>query len=205
MAFQAQKPSDLGLQLKTLFLKGQGVVTQNPGPAASSTRQFYSTHKGTDIGVPDRTPITPNFAGQYKSLGVQGGYGNRAAVYNPQEDRTYYLSHLSGMNAPTGNFQPGESIGYTGGTKGRYGSGNTTGPHLDVESEQGNTFAKLLSGIIKSVSKNSPVSGRQPKLDLSQMFGSARQKYGDSLRAISRNPNKLNSLAQKYGGRVFKI
>lgn len=120
-------PNEIAQQLNNWFLEGRGRVTQLPGAAAPSTQKYYKTHKGYDFGVSAGTPIKTEGL-EFIGSGMDGGYGQRLAAYDPKLDRTYYFSHLSNVqNTPEG------IRAYTGGIPGSYGAGNTTGAHLDVE------------------------------------------------------------------------
>lgn len=109
-------------------------VTQRPGPAEASTRKFYSTHKGYDYATPTGTQLKSPVAGQIIYAGLDNtGWGNRVGVYDPTTDKTTYLSHLSKINVKPGQrINYGDILGATGGRPGTYGSGNTTGAHLDI-------------------------------------------------------------------------
>jgi hypothetical protein len=118
--------------------------TQSPGPASASTRQFYSTHKGYDYATPVGTQIKAPITGNVVYAGLDNtGWGNRIGVYNPQTDKTTFLSHLSKINVKPGQkINYGDILGFTGGQRGAYGSGNTTGPHLDITEEAGRILDK---------------------------------------------------------------
>ena len=198
--FKAQQPTTLSQRLKDAFLQGQGVVTQTPGVADASTRQFYSYHPGYDIAENAGTPITPNFAGEVLgTYQATTGYGLRTLVKNPQTGEEYYLSHLSKDVLPQGSFQPGQTIGYTGGVPGTPGAGNTTGAHIDITPASGG-YADILASI-----RNSSPTAPRPQMDLNSAIATAKQKYGGSAYAVGNNPNKLASIAAIVGGRVVKL
>ena len=191
--------TQLGSYLKNLFLQGQGVITQTPGRAAPSVRKYYKYHPGYDISVKEGTPVTPSFAGKVVSSGMRGGYGQSVGLYNPQENKTYNLGHLSKILLPSGEFKAGQTIGYTGGRPGAYGAGQSTGPHVDIETQGGfASFANKLKTMLQ------PAQTRM-KIDLASLYESARKKYGSSLKLISRNKAALNKIAVQRGGRVIRV
>lgn len=197
----ATSPTQMGDYLKQLFLKGQGAITQSPGPAAPSTRRFYKTHQGYDVGVPAGTPITPSFSGTV--LGTyqdRTGFGQRQLVRNEATGESYYLSHLSKPIVKSGKFQAGQPISYTGGVPGTYGAGQTTGPHLDITAAGKNAYATILNNIRRLAP---PIS--KAKINLADIFTQAREKYGKGIKAVSTNQKKLSDIAGKYGGRVIKL
>jgi murein DD-endopeptidase MepM/ murein hydrolase activator NlpD len=109
-------------------------LTQGPGAAHPSTRKFYKTHQGYDFATPQGTQVKSPFEGEVVYAGMDNtGWGNRIGVYNPKTDRTTYLSHLSKIDVQPGQkISQGAVLGLTGGRKGSYGAGNTTGEHLDI-------------------------------------------------------------------------
>lgn len=196
-------PNQTAQQLMQLFLKGQGAVTQTPGPASANTRQFYSYHPGYDIGVNQGTPIYAPASGQVKNLGVQGGYGQRVSYYDPQTNKTYLLSHLSKVQS-TGNVKPGSIIGYSGGAKGTYGAGNTTGPHVDIEiySGQGN-FAQQLGKITNQMNQGTASTYRK-KINVGNIIAKAREQYGNKIGAVG-SKKYIQDLVNKGKGKMVKI
>lgn len=192
---------------RQLGLNGYG-VTQHKGAPSASTRKFYNYHEGTDYGTPAGTPIKPQFKGIYKgSINDQTGYGTRAVIYNPQTNQTEYLSHLSKLAGlqPGQEFQPGTTIGYTGGIPGTPGAGNTTGQHLDVVVKGGNSpqydFASYLANAVAGVAKSgSWRSNPQAAIN------AVKQQYGNKAVAVSSNPNKLQQLVGKYkNGKIVRV
>ena len=130
--------------LMNMYLGGAGVITQTPGQTYTNPRG----HKGYDIGIKP-TNITPSYSGRVTGVWQDPtGYGTRMSVYNPQTNKTDVLSHLSKVYLQAGQqFQPGVSVGMTGGVPGTYGAGRTTGAHIDVESYPGMVYANMLSKI----------------------------------------------------------
>jgi hypothetical protein len=128
---------DQARQLNAQWLSGQGKVTQLPGAADPSTRQFYSQHQGYDFGVPAGTPIKLPQDYNFVSEGYdKSGFGNRVALQDPKTGEITYLSHLSQMTPEQkGLVKAGTIIAYTGGVPGQPGAGNTTGAHLDITTD----------------------------------------------------------------------
>ncbi len=190
------KPSDLGNHLRQVFNLGAAPITQTPGAAHPSTRKFYSNHQGYDYGTQEGTAIRPNASGQIlQSYTDTSGFGNRALV-KLDSGESYYLSHLKNL-PKVGAFGAGQSIAYTGGRPGTFGAGNTIGAHLDIT--PAGAFNQIMRGISGGVDQ------ARRKVDLASVFQQARQKYGNSIKAVSTNPEKLKALAAKNGGRVIKI
>ena len=181
------------------FLAGKGRVTQLPGKAAPEVQKFYKYHKGYDYGTTEGTPITPSFAGEATDMGVVPGYGRRILVKNPATGQSYYVSHLSGVNFNTPNykFQAGTPIGLTGGVPGKYGAGSSTGAPVDIELANGTpNYQQLISKSLNTISK--PFS-------INNLLSAVKQKYGNSISAVSMNKAKLQALANKTGAKLVKI
>lgn len=189
-----KSPSQIAQELNQMFTGGKASVTQLPGAAAPSTRQFYSKHKGYDLGVAQGTEIKAPFAGKIVNSGMDStGYGQRIGIYNPTTNQTYYLSHLSKIATPTGDFTPGQTLAYTGGTPGSYGAGNTTGAHLDVEDYMG-MVTQPLKAAMSYAQRLGSIVNPQSVLD------KAKSMYGNRVVGVSNDPNKLKGM-----GRVVRI
>jgi len=185
----------LGESLKQSFLQGQGVITQGPGSSYS--------HRGInawDIGVPSGTPVVPTFNGTVKNLGNQGIYGNRAQVVNSDTGETYLLSHLSSV-LKNGQFTKGTPIAYTGGTKGAYGAGNSTGPHLDIM--PGGSY----SGAIRSIGQQAQQSMQNTgqKVNINALLSQAKTQYGNKLRMVTNSKAQADAYAKQKGYSVAKL
>lgn len=195
-------PQDIAEQLNKEWLQGAGAITQMPGKADASTQKFYSNHKGFDFGVKAGTPLKANKKYQVIGAGLDNtGYGNRVGLYDPESNRTTYLSHLSKILVDKGVVNPGTVIGYTGGRPGTYGAGNTTGEHLDAEIYEGN---KPLSFSMPSMYSNNNYNAKSGNYS-QNLIQSIKQKYGNTAIAISKDPNKLKDLARKKGGKIVKV
>lgn len=187
---QPLSPTEIAQKLQQEWLAGQGRVTQLPGTPAASTRKFYNRHKGYDIGVKAGTPVYAPSNLQVKDMGVQGGYGRRLAAYDPNSGQTYYLSHLSDV-ASQGDVSAGSILGYTGGTPGSYGAGNTTGAHIDFEIGSGDAPPSFAQQIAQQANTANQTTGANYSQQLLQR---ARQQ-NPNIRGIARDPNKLREAA----------
>lgn len=131
----------------------------------------------------------------------QSGYGQRAVVQLPTGEQ-WALSHLAKVVVPEGG-QDGQVFAYTGGAKGSYGSGNTTGPHLDISAfdpktvaaNVGNYYQQALRSVSQGAQKANPI----------KLLEAAKSKYGKNLVAYASNPQRLVDLAKKSGGRIIKL
>lgn len=196
--------SNLGQELMNMYLKGQGAITQAPGPAAPSTRKYYSTHKGYDIGITP-TDITPSYEGKLLSVWQDStGYGTRAAVYNPKTNQTDVLSHLQSVYLkPGSSFGAGTAIGRTGGVPGTPGAGNTTGAHLDVERYAGQAYANMLNNLRPSV-YGSSASHASSKVNVNDLLSNLREK-NKSFRAVGTNQSEVEAYAKQHGLKVIRL
>ena len=111
--------------------------TQGYGPAGASTRRFYKFHNGVDFGVPVGAPVFAategvvvavdnNDKGAWKNY----QYGKYILIQHDNNLSTLY-AHLSGQVVKVGDsVTRGQLIGHSGGARGTFGSGISTGPHL---------------------------------------------------------------------------
>jgi len=97
-------------------------------------------NRGADFSIPKNTPlsvpagdwmVSESFNGA-KSGGVGNatnrGYGNSVVLVNRLTGERIRYSHLNSVNVKPGQLvKPGQTVAYSGST------GNSTGPHLDVE------------------------------------------------------------------------
>lgn len=191
----------LGDRLKQLFLQGQGVVTQEAGAYNPKIERFSKgINTGTDIGVPVGTPITlpkGNWRIEEAYSGDRGkgyignasnrGYGNSVVARNVDTGEAYRFSHLLKSLVGTGQTLSGGILGYSGNT------GNTTGPHVDIE-----TYGRgqmIPSATLKTNRPSNP----------QDLFNLAKTKYGKTLRGITNDPKKLQQFAGKKGVKIQKI
>ncbi|MEM3335468.1 MAG: peptidoglycan DD-metalloendopeptidase family protein [Thermoplasmata archaeon] len=196
---QKQQPlNDYGEYLRQLFLKGQGTITATPGYYSpfGKTEQHY----GYDIGVPEGTQIIAPFSGKIVYSGVQGGYGQRLGIYDPQTNTTYYLSHLKQIIPKGTEIKAGELLALTGGTPGYWYSGRSTGPHVDIEIYQGQKLLGQSSSVpyqYQNISKGVITSFADKLRQLIKLPG---------VIAVARAGNpKLKELQQQRGGKIIRI
>lgn len=190
---------EMANQLQQDYLRGAGQITQLPGQAAASTRKYYSTHKGTDIGVPVSTPIYAPSDMEIVASGMRGGYGQSLAAYNPTSNQTTYFGHLSKIPVSSGVVKAGQILGYSGGAPGTYGAGNTTGAHVDIEQSSGRTpfnYSQAISSV-KRVANN---GGDYVK----NLINKVISQYGNRVRAVSTNEAKLKASLQP-GQQIIRV
>ncbi|HJR89438.1 MAG TPA: M23 family metallopeptidase [Aeromicrobium sp.] len=88
-------------------------------------------HTGLDFAGPSGSTIVSVARGIVKSVGYQGGYGNRTVITLGDGTDVWYC-HQSRIAVSAGEqVDPGQIIGFTGST------GNVTGPHLHLEIHPG--------------------------------------------------------------------
>ena len=180
-------------------------ITQYKGAPSAATRKYYSYHEGTDYGTNAGTPIRPTFQGKVlKNYMDNTGYGARTVIQNPSTGQTYTLSHLSGFQLPEGaTFNPGTTVALTGGLPGTWGSGNTTGQHLDVVMGNGvnqssQSFPTVLKNVMQSIQQASPQA----------LINKVKEMYGSRARAVAKGPQgaqQLQALQKKYGGKIVRV
>lgn len=92
------------------------------------TQNYWSRHRGLDIGSPPGTPIHAANAGTIAAAGWDtAGYGNMVLINHGNGYMTRY-GHLSEIDVQAGQaVQKGQVIGLVGST------GRSTGPHLHFE------------------------------------------------------------------------
>lgn len=114
-------------------------VTEWPG-GYSDIR--YGVHMGTDMGVPQGTELRATADGVISAIYVDNGSGNGVDI---RTDDGYVIRnwHLSEFRCTRGQrVSAGEVIGLTGGAKGTWGAGNSTGPHLHWEIRTNSNFTQ---------------------------------------------------------------
>ena len=107
----------------SLIRPTSGIVTSRFGA------RWGRTHKGTDIGANEGTPIYAAASGSVvvSQYGYNGGYGNYVIISHGNGIQTLY-GHCSELVAVEGqSVSQGELIAYVGST------GDSTGPHLHLE------------------------------------------------------------------------
>jgi len=120
------------------ILGKSGVITQRFGNKNPIEKFSGGVNYGTDIGVPKGTKVSVP-PGKWKVIeayagaeegksAVNRGYGNSILVQNQETGEKMRFSHLSQVGVRPGEIVDGNKIvGATGST------GNSTGPHLDLE------------------------------------------------------------------------
>lgn len=98
-------------------------------------------HNGWDIACPDKTPVYaakegyvtevwPSYYNGPYSYKGHPAYGGLIVIKHPDSTISLY-AHLSMTEVKEGAYvERGQEIGWSGGAKGRRGSGTSTGPHL---------------------------------------------------------------------------
>lgn len=88
----------------------------------------WRMHTGTDIAVPQDTPVLASYQGQVAIADYVGGYGNMVILRHEDGSQESRYAHLSQIFVQPGEWvEQGEVIGLVGST------GNSTGPHLHFE------------------------------------------------------------------------
>lgn len=119
-------------------------ITQAFGNKSGVEVFSHGINTGVDIGVPKNTPIAlPK--GKWKVISAfngakngfvgdneNSGYGNSVYVQNVDTGEKLRFSHLNQVHIPSDTLEGGQVIGLSGAT------GNTTGPHLDLEYRDSN-------------------------------------------------------------------
>lgn len=133
---EGARKSLAGMQDK--ILGKTGVITQRFGNRNPIEKFSGGVNYGTDIGVPRGTKVSVP-PGKWKVIeayagaeegksAVNRGYGNSILVQNQETGEKMRFSHLSQVGVRPGEIVDGNKIvGATGST------GNSTGPHLDLE------------------------------------------------------------------------
>lgn len=96
-----------------------------------SSRYKSGRHEGVDIAVPVGTSVTSVVPGKVIYVGNAGAYGNRVVIRG-NDGLEYSYNHLNSFNVQVGqSVNGGDLIAYSGNT------GNSTGPHLHFQVDQG--------------------------------------------------------------------
>lgn len=90
-------------------------------------------HQGIDIDCNVGTNVFAADDGEVYFTGLNGGFGNLVIIKHTDNLYTYY-GHLSKILTKVGaKVNKGDVIALSGGARGAYGSGTSTGPHLHFE------------------------------------------------------------------------
>lgn len=195
--------SDLGDRLKKKFLKNAGIETQAAGNYNPEVEKFSNgINIGTDIGVNRGTEVflpkgnwqVNESYGNAQGEGYIGnfqnrGYGNSVLVTDLDTNESFRFSHLLKSLVTAGQRLTGGLIGLSGNT------GNTTGPHLDIE-----TYKNGALSYLNNISSN--VSG---KINLQNIYDKAREKYGNNILAVTTSLEKANAYAKKVNGKTERV
>lgn len=132
------------------FLGGQGVIQSVQGAAQAAVHWIVSlgfgqtgpsgeTEVGTDLAVPVGTSVFTPFSGviQLEDRG-KAAWGKRALITidsGPLQGFTFGVGHLTDFAGlmPGQHVDAGSLIGHSGGAKSDPSSGNSTGPHIEVQ------------------------------------------------------------------------
>jgi murein DD-endopeptidase MepM/ murein hydrolase activator NlpD len=114
------------------ILSQLGPITQAFGVKSALEKYSGGVHYGTDFGVPEGTKVaTPGGSWTVVEAGegFNKGYGDSVLIQNEDTGETLRFSHLSKILGlqPGQKLSGGQVFGLTGST------GNSTGPHLDLE------------------------------------------------------------------------
>ena len=108
-----------------------GIWTQSSPFGETAGRAF--PHQGDDLACKVGTPIIASASGTVVYAGISGAYGNLVEINHADQAQTRY-GHLSKINVHVGEqVTQGEQIGLSGGSRGAFGSGDSSGPHLHFE------------------------------------------------------------------------
>lgn len=94
-------------------------------------------HTGIDTALPQGTPVKSHAEGRIAFSGIAGGYGG-AVVVDVGGGNFILYAHNSKLYKKVGDtVKKGEVISLSGGRKGTWGAGTSTGPHLHTEFRRG--------------------------------------------------------------------
>jgi murein DD-endopeptidase MepM/ murein hydrolase activator NlpD len=113
-------------------LPSSRLITSGFGPRRSPRGVGSTRHMGVDYDVKNEK-ISIIQPGIVKFAGLDSGKNGAVYIDHPDGSQTRYL-HLSKINVKEGQaIEPGTVIGTSGGGRGQWGAGQTTGPHLHFE------------------------------------------------------------------------
>lgn len=103
-------------------------------------------HAGIDQALPQGTPVKSDAEGKIAYSGHVKGYGNTVVVDIGGGNFILY-AHNSKLYKQVGQaVKKGETISLSGGAKGTYGAGTSTGPHLHTEFRRGGKEGSTIWG-----------------------------------------------------------
>lgn len=139
-------------------------------------------HQGLDMACAVGTPIVAATAGTVAYAGISGGYGNLVTINTREQPSQTRYGHLSKLSVKLGDtVTQGQTIGLSGGTKGAFGSGDSTGPHLHFEIRIGGkpvNPAPLIGGASAQLNAPGPLPG---------LTGPTTPGWADSVSVIGKN------------------
>jgi hypothetical protein len=139
-------------------------------------------HQGLDMACPVGTTIVAAATGTVSYAGISGGYGNLVSIDTEAQPSQTRYGHLSRIDVHVGqHVTQGQAIGLSGGAKGAFGAGDSSGPHLHFEIRIGGKAvdpAPLIGGT--SAQLNAP--GILPGL-----IGLVTPGWWEGLTAITKN------------------
>lgn len=119
-----QMPVPPGTDVTSPFGPRPGAAAKNPG--------ISKNHTGIDYGVPVGTKIVAAGDGVVTETGLHRQYGQYIIIKHGKKSTLY--AHLSKLLIKRGqNVVAGQVTALSGGKKGAFGAGTSTGPHLHFE------------------------------------------------------------------------
>jgi len=146
-------------------------------------------HQGNDYNRPVGTPISIIQPGVVTVADMNyepSGWGAVVEIRHPDGSISRY-AHLSQINVAAGTqVSPGQVIGKVGGAAGAPGSGNSTGPHLHFEYENGSGRIDPTAVAPKIFRFGGNVKVKQPQPSQRQS-SNGRPSTADQLKSIGQN------------------
>ena len=119
-----QMPVPPGTKVTSPFGPRAGAAARNPG--------ISKNHTGIDYGVPVGSKVVAAGDGVVTETGLHRQYGQYIIIKHGKKSTLY--AHLSKLLIKRGqNVVAGQVIALSGGKKGAFGAGSSTGPHLHFE------------------------------------------------------------------------
>lgn len=110
-----------------------GPITSPFGPRRAPTPGATTFHAGVDIGANNGSVVVAQKAGRVAFAGLAAGFGGLVRVDHDGPHKTY-SAHLSYIAVGYGQYVvQGQALGASGGRKGQWGAGTSTGSHCHVE------------------------------------------------------------------------
>lgn len=133
---ELNKRSSQGAQLFDSLVDTYG-VTSGKGKRKAPVKGSSTNHQGTDLGMPEGTPVPALFPGTVVFTGDMGdGYGNHVEVLD-ERGNVHVYGHMGRIEVQEGDrVKVGDQLGLSGNT------GNTSGPHLHYEVRKGTEYGQ---------------------------------------------------------------